>query len=94
MRRRRVGGQVCVADVSPSSVVVLGVLQGPQVPEAQPQALHVEAVPLPLLPLQQVFDTVGPLLLKGNQLLFNLSGGGDEASCYYVIYAITPACLV
>lgn len=55
-----------------SSVIVLGKVQGAQVSEAQPHALHVEAVDLPLLALQQVFDTVGSLLLKGNQLLFNL----------------------
>lgn len=55
-----------------SSVVVLGKVQGAQVAEAQPHALHVEVVGLPLLSLQQVFDPVGPLLLKGNQLLFNL----------------------
>lgn len=59
-------------DGSPSSVVVLREVQGAQVSEAQPHALHVEAVSLPLLALQQVFDPVGSLLLKGNQLLFNL----------------------
>lgn len=32
-----------------SSVVVLGKVQSAQVSEAQPQALHVEAVDLPLL---------------------------------------------
>lgn len=61
------GGDGC-----PSSVVVLGQVQGAQVAKAQPHALHVEAVGLPLLALQQVFDPVGSLLLKGNQLLFNL----------------------
>lgn len=55
-----------------SSVIVLGKVQGAEVSEAQSHALHVEAVDLPLLALQQVFDTVGSLLLKGNQLLFNL----------------------
>lgn len=62
-----------------SSVVVLGKVQGSEVSEAQPHALHVEAVDLPLLALQEVFDTVGSLLLKGNQLLFNL-GATDTQS--------------
>lgn len=57
---------------APSSVVVFREVQGAQVPEAQPHALHVEAVDLSLLALQQVFDAVGSLLLKGTQLLFNL----------------------
>lgn len=69
-RRRR--GVLRQMDAPPSSVVILGKVQGPQVAEAQPQALHVESVDLPLLALQQVFDPVGSLLLKGNQLLFNL----------------------
>lgn len=59
----------------PSSVVVLGEVQGAQVAEAQPHALHVEAVDLPLLALQQVLDAVGPLLLDGNQLLLDLQDG-------------------
>lgn len=56
----------------PSSVVVLGKVQGAQVVEAQTHAFHVKSVDLPLLAFQQVFDAVGSLLLKGNQLLFNL----------------------
>lgn len=56
----------------PSSVVVLGKVQSAQVAEAEPYALHVKVVDLPLLALQQVLDAVGALLLKGNQLLFNL----------------------
>lgn len=56
----------------PSSVVVLGKVQGAQVVEAQTHAFHVKSVDLPLLAIQQVFDAVGSLLLKGNQLLFNL----------------------
>lgn len=66
---------------NPSSVVVLRKVQGAQgsqVAKAQPQALHVEAVDLPLLALQQVFDPVGSLLLKGNQLLFNLQETGEQ----------------
>lgn len=55
-----------------SSVVVFGKVQGAQVAEAQAHALHVEGVDLPLLALQQVFDAVGSLLLKGTQLLFDL----------------------
>lgn len=63
--------------LSTSSVVVLRQdVQGSQVPKAQPHAFNVEAVHLPLLALQQVFDPVSSLLLKGNQLLFDLQGGG------------------
>lgn len=61
-----------------SSVLVLGKVQGAQVAEALPHALHVEAVDLALLPLQQVFDAVGPLLLKGTQLLFDLRRSKQE----------------
>lgn len=57
---------------TPSSVLVLGKVQGPEVSKAQSHAFHVEAVGLTLLSLQQVFDAIGSLLLKGNQLLFNL----------------------
>lgn len=66
--RRQQGG------LSPSSVVVLGEVQGAQVAEAQPHALHVEGVGLAVLPLQKVLDAVGPLLLDGNQLLLDLRG--------------------
>lgn len=90
-RRRKVGrargprkttAAAVAAAGATSSVVVLGEdVEGAQVSEAQPHALHVEAVGFPLLTLQQVFDTVSSLLLKGNQLLFNLwgahSGTGD-----------------
>lgn len=73
-------------DGSPSSIVVLGKVQGAQVAEAQPHALHVEAVGLPLLALQQVFDPVGSLLLKGNQLLFNLQETQTNNRCPGFIY--------
>lgn len=69
------------SDSNPSSIVILGKVQdaqGSQVAEAQPHALHVEAVDLALLALQQVFDPVGSLLLKGYQLLFNLQQTGEQ----------------
>lgn len=71
-------------DSNPSSVVVLRKVQGAhgsQVTKAQSQALHVEGVNLPLLALQQVFDPVGSLLLKGIQLLFDLQDTGKQQTC-------------
>lgn len=66
------GGGGSTGGGGPSSVVFFWEVQGAQVPEAQPHALHVEAVDFSLLALQQVFDAVGSLLLKGTQLLFDL----------------------